>query len=87
MAVLALTLLLLSVAAFAQQYPAHVGKVNDFASVLSTAQRDQLEADVAGLERDTSAEVAVVTVPSLSAIGIEECATGNAWGISSRIAR
>ena len=83
---MALAMLLVSVAARAQEFPAHVGKVNDFANVLSAAQRDQLESDLAGLEHDTSAEVAVVTVPSLGARSIEEYATGlfNAWGIGKQ---
>ena len=61
---MALAMLLVIVAAGAQEFPAHVGKVNDFANVLSAAQRDQLESELAGPERDTSAEVAVVTAPS-----------------------
>ena len=83
---MALAMLLVSVTAGAQEFPAHVGKVNDFANVLSAAQRDQLESDLAGLEHDTSAEVAVVTVPSLGARSIEEYATGlfNAWGIGKQ---
>lgn len=79
-------MLLGAASAFAQEFPAHVGKVNDFAHVLSAAQRDQLESDLADLERGTSAEVAVVTVPSLGDSSIEEYATGlfNAWGIGKQ---
>ncbi len=70
----------------AQEFPAHVGKVNDFAEVLSTGQRQRLEADLAALERETSAEVAVVTVPSLDGRAIEDYATAlfNEWGIGKR---
>lgn len=69
-----------------QEFPAHVGKVNDFATVLSDAQRDQLEADLAALERSTSAEVAVVTVATTGERGIEEYATAlfNSWGIGKK---
>lgn len=70
----------------AQEFPAHIGKVNDFAAVLSAAQRDRLETDLAALERDTSAEMAVVTVTSLDGRPLEEYATAlfNEWGIGKR---
>ncbi len=78
--------LLLAVPLAAQDYPAHTGKVNDFAELLSPAQRAQLEADLASLERDTSAEMAVVTLSSLNGRTVEDYATGlfNAWGIGKR---
>ena len=63
---LVLSLLLLcavgALPAMAQELPAPVGKVNDFASVLDATQRATLEAQLADLERATSAEVAVVTI-------------------------
>lgn len=83
MAATALALVTAAVPALAQTFPAHVGKVNDFAIVLTPAQRDLLESDLAALERETSAEVAVVTVASLDGRSIEEYATAlfNEWGI------
>lgn len=70
----------------AQALPTPVGKVNDFASVLTTAQRDALDAQLADLERATSAEVAVVTVSSLDGRTIEGYATElfNTWGIGKK---
>ena len=82
-ALLAGLALCLATAAQAQDYPAHTGKVNDFAAVLAAADRDDLERRLAELERATSAEVAVVTMPTLNGRPLEEYATGlfNAWGI------
>ena len=75
--------LIAAVSLAAQDYPAHTGKVNDFAGLLTPDQRAQLGADLDQLERDTSAEVAVVTLPSLNGRSVEEYATGlfNTWGI------
>ena len=70
----------------AQELPAHVGKVNDFAEVLDPAQRATLEAQLADLERATSAEVAVVTMRTLSDRTVEDYATDlfNTWGIGKK---
>ncbi len=85
-AVFAGLVLCLATAAQAQEYPAHTGKVNDFAPVLAPAERDDLERRLADLERTTSAEVAVVTLPTLNGRPLEEYATGlfNAWGIGKQ---
>lgn len=70
----------------AQDLPAHVGKVNDFAQLLDPAQRQTLEVELADLERATSAEVALVTMPTLGERPIENYATTlfNAWGIGKK---
>lgn len=70
----------------AQNLPAYVGKVNDFAEVLQPADRTALEATLADLERTTSAEVAVVTMPSLGGRTVEEYANAlfNTWGIGKK---
>ena len=85
-ALLAGLALCLATAAQAQDYPAHVGTVNDFAAVLAPAEHDDLERRLAELERATSAEVAVVTMPTLNGRPLEEYATGlfNAWGIGKQ---
>ncbi len=72
-----------AVRALAQDLPKHVGKVNDFANVLDATDRDALETRLAELERATSAEVAVVTIPTLGGRPLEEYATNlfNTWGI------
>lgn len=70
----------------AQDLPAHVGKVNDFAAVLDPGERADLERQLADLEVATSAEVALVTVNTLSGRPIEEYANAlfNTWGIGKK---
>jgi uncharacterized protein len=72
--------------AHAQELPAHVGKVNDFAEVLDASQRATLETELADLERATSAEVAVVTMDTLGGRTVEDYATDlfNTWGIGKK---
>jgi len=64
-------------------FPRPDGYVNDFASVLADADEAYLENFLHTLERDTSAEVAVVTVPALDGMTIEEYANRlfADWGI------
>lgn len=82
----ALTVIGAATGVVAQEFPAHVGKLNDFAAVLSVEQRERLESDLAELERATSAEVAVVTIPALGGRAVEDYATAlfNAWGIGKQ---
>lgn len=70
----------------AQDLPAHVGKVNDFAAVLDPTQRQNLERQLTDLERATSVEVALVTVSTSGERPIEEYATTlfNTWGIGKK---
>lgn len=90
LAVLALLVLLFLTAGitstFAQDLPAPVGKVNDFAEVLDGAGRETLEQQLAELERATSAELAVVTIKGLEGRSVEEYAEAlfNTWGIGKR---
>jgi uncharacterized protein len=72
--------------ALAAEYPAPVGKVNDFAALLTTDDRRALEEQLKELERDTSAEVAVVTVRGLAGRTVEEYATGMfaQWAIGKK---
>lgn len=72
-------LLLLSAA----RYPEPVGYVNDFAGVLSTQQRESLEARLRAYERETTVEVAVAIVASLEGETVEDYARGlfRAWGV------
>lgn len=68
----------------AQELPEPDGKVNDFAKLLDASQRETLEQQLDALERDTSAEVAVVTMKTLgNQQSIEDYATTlfNKWGI------
>lgn len=58
----------------AQNFPDYQGFVNDYANLLSMQGKAQLEAQLAQLEKDTTAEVAVVTVKSLEGDYIEDYA-------------
>jgi uncharacterized protein len=86
-AVLAVTLLIsISVGVFAQEFPAARGKVNDFANLLRTEDRAAIEELLAGVERDTTAEIALVTVRNLDGRPLEEYANRlfQEWGIGKK---
>lgn len=70
----------------AQELPTPDGKVNDFAKLLDESQRRRLEDQLGALERDTSAEVALVTMGTIGNQSIEDYATTlfNAWGIGKK---
>jgi len=75
--------------AFALQvavFPRPDGYVNDFAGILDESAETYLEGYLATLERDTSAEVVVVTVKSLDGVTIEDYANRlfADWGIGKR---
>ena len=58
----------------AQDYPEYVGFVNDYAGLMSMQGKQVVEARLAQLEKDTSAEVAVVTIKSLQGNTVEDYA-------------
>jgi len=64
-------------------YPDYTGYVNDFAGLMDTASRSDLEMLIDGVEKGTGAETAVVTIESLEGITIEEYAVElfAYWGI------
>ena len=66
--------------------PSPTGRVNDFASVLGDSSERELDALLATLEQDTTAEVAVATVSSLDGMSVDEYANRlfNAWGVGQR---
>lgn len=72
--------------ALAITFPQPQGYVSDFANLLPPSSQAALEADLAQLEKDTAAEVAVVTVISLDGDTIEGYAAGlfEAWGIGKK---
>jgi uncharacterized protein len=58
----------------AQNFPDYMGYVNDYAGLLSPAAKTQLDARLTQLEKDTTAEVAVVTVKSLEGDSVDDYA-------------
>lgn len=66
--------------------PAPNGPINDFANILDDATEARLRAVVEAVERETTAEIAVATVPSLDGGSVEEVATRyfNTWGIGQK---
>lgn len=67
----------------AVDYPKAQGVVNDFASILSQSQEEEIKSDLIRFENETTIEVAVVTIGSLGGEAIENYAAGlaNAWGV------
>jgi uncharacterized membrane protein YgcG len=78
--------LLLAAAAFADDYPAPAGFVNDFANQLPVTTVQDLEKKVRDYERTTGNEIAVAVVPSLNGMLVDEYARGlfHAWGVGKR---
>lgn len=60
--------------AHAVTFPDHTGYVTDSAHLLTGGERDALEHELEALEKNTSWEVAVVTVPSLEGETVERYA-------------
>jgi uncharacterized protein len=70
----------------AQELPTPAGAINDFAGVLSPDTEAELSTLVAGVEKSTSAEIAVATVSSLGGTTIDDYAVQlfKAWGVGQR---
>ena len=70
----------------AQDFPDYQGYVNDFAGLLSADAKSQLEARLSQLEKDTTAQVAIVTIKSLEGDSIEDYAYKlfEKWGIGQK---
>lgn len=68
------------------QFRSPQGFVNDFAGVLDPSSRLELESMLRETEQSTSAELVVVTVPSLDGMTVEEYAARlfQQWGIGKR---
>lgn len=67
-------------------YPTPDGYVTDSADIISTSLENQLENDLQNFESRTSTEVAVVTVPDLQGLTIEEFTynLGTSWGVGQK---
>lgn len=66
--------------------PAATGYVNDFAGVISSANKNILDSYLKKLDKKTGAEVAVVTLDSLKGNSIEDVALdiGRKWGVGKK---
>jgi uncharacterized protein len=75
-----------SLPAVAADFPKPVGFVNDFAYLLQESTISRLESQLVALEKDTTAEVAVVTVDNLEGSSIEQYAADlfAAWQIGKK---
>ena len=75
--------LLWSTSAVAQTLPKPAGRVTDLANVIDAGTEAQIAARLDQLERQTSSEVAVVTVPSLGGVPVDDYAVRlfKEWGI------
>ena len=60
--------------------------VNDFANILSPAQRETLEEKLYKFDDSSSTQIAVVTVPSLGGYDVSDYAVklGRAWGVGGK---
>src|SRR3989338_8561040 len=82
-AIFALFLLLMPNIIYAQVFPISSGYVNDFANILDSTDEQQLNSYLFGIEKETTAEVVVVTVESAEPLTPKEYATElfNKWSI------
>jgi uncharacterized protein len=80
---LPIVLVVCSVSALAQTFPKPAGRVTDLANVIDPATEAEIDGRLEQLERQTSSEVAVVTVPSLEGTPVEDYAMRlfKEWGI------
>ena len=62
--------------AFSQNYPAPTGAVNDFAGLISSSQRQELEQSLRAFFNRTGAAIVVATFQSLDGVPIEDFAVG-----------
>ncbi|HKJ40497.1 MAG TPA: TPM domain-containing protein [Sunxiuqinia sp.] len=79
----------ISISSFAQDIPERPNPprlVNDMANVLSKGQEQQLEQELDQFARQTSTQIAVVTVPKLDGYDISDFAfrLGEKWGIGQK---
>lgn len=79
--VLLITLLLFPLQLMALDAPRLTGRVNDLAKVLSAETQQRLEQKLAAFERETSNQIAVLTVPTLEGDDIAQFAirVADAW--------
>jgi uncharacterized protein len=83
---LLLVLLLLPNAAVAQEFPKLTGRVVDAADILPPEVEARIAAKSEAIEKQTTAQLVVATVPSLDGYEIEDYGyrLGRAWGIGQK---
>lgn len=71
---------------YAQQFPNYTGYVNDYANILSYDTQNLLSSLIGQLERKTTAQVAIVTIDTISPLDIETYAVKlfERWGIGQK---
>jgi uncharacterized protein len=81
-----LVLLLATVGAKAADVPALKSRINDYAVVLDVKLRAGLESRLAAYEKETTHQIAVLTVTSLNGEAIEAFSlrVANAWGLGRK---
>jgi uncharacterized protein len=81
-----ISLVLLTQTAFALEFPAPKGFVNDFADIMTSEQESQLETALTEFEKTKGHEISVVTIGSLQEVTIEEFANElfEEWGIGEK---
>jgi uncharacterized protein len=70
----------------AVEYPSPTGYVNDFANILSPGDIARLNNEITAIEKNTTVEIAIVTVDSLQGVSVEEYAVKlfEKWGIGKK---
>lgn len=81
--------LLLCVTCYAQeeaQIPQHRGYVNDFANVIQPSDKAAIQAFALELDRKTTAQIAVLTIPTTKPLAIQQysVAVFDKWGIGTK---
>lgn len=86
--IIATIFILISQTAFALQIPKPTNEffVNDYAAIFSKEEKQAMVLDLQQLEKDTSAEVIVVTIPTLEGEAISDYTTRLAqeWGVGKK---
>ena len=68
------------------KFPEYVGYVNDFANVISPGEKAKLKTLIEAVQRSTTAEIAVVTMPTIAPLDIDLYAVKlfERWGIGKK---
>lgn len=77
---------IMSISSFALDVPVLQGRVNDYAELLTQAQRGKLENALRDLEDETTVQVAILTVKDLQGYGIEPYSleVAETWGLGQK---